>query len=253
MHLPLTLARFGTAAAAAKLLERVEHEPDGLVRYKALRALGRVVADNRVQVDLRHVEQSMHTNLVSYFDLLALRVALGEAPADAPLPRASTFRLLAGLVDDKIRQALERAFRLLKIAHPREDIHRVYLACLSSDRRERANAAEFLDALLRRRTEQPLRELVRIVSDDLSPRAQVERASKLLGFTPLRTSEEAVQKALADADIKVAALAALYAVATGGDRFVEQVATAQKKRPSLAPATQGLFQDSLPAVQLGRA
>ncbi|HTB74088.1 MAG TPA: Npt1/Npt2 family nucleotide transporter [Polyangiaceae bacterium] len=245
-HLPQTLGRFGTPDAAEKLLDRVETEPDGLVRYKALRALGRIVSDYGVGVDRERIERCVQVNLVTYFRLLGTRVALGVPPATTKQTPSSTFRLLAGLLDDKLRQSLERAFRLLKIAHPKEDLHRVYLACIGTDRRARANAAEFLDALLRRRREQALRELVRIVSDDLSAPAQVARAAAQLGFTPPRTHEEAVQVALADSDIKVAALAALYAVATGAEPLAVSVQKAREKRPSLGPVAQGIFQDALP-------
>jgi hypothetical protein len=243
--LPQTLSRFGTAAAAERLLDRVEHEPDGLVRYKALRALGRVATDYRIRVDRARIARCVQANLVTYFGLLGTRVALGALPPDALLAQSSTFRLLAGLLDDKLRQSLERAFRLLKIAHPKEDLHRVYLACIGTDKRARANAAEFLDALLRRRNEQSLRELVRIVTDDLSPAAQVNRAATQLASVPPRSQEQAVQAALADADIKVAALAALYAVASGGESLVASVAKAREKRPALGPAAQGIFQDPL--------
>ncbi len=245
-QLPHTLGRFATTAAADELLDRVEHEPDGLVRYKALRALGRLVADYRIKVDLDRIGRCVNANLLTYFNLLGLRVALGAPQSDAPRSQSSTFRLLAGLLDDKLRQALERAFRLLKIVHPKEDLHRVYLACIGTDKRARANAAEFLDALLRRRDEQSLRELVRIVCDDLSPEAKVSRAAARLALTPPRSHEQAVQAALADSDIKVAALAALYGVATGGEHLAASVESARKKRPSLEPTAQGVFQDALP-------
>ncbi len=245
-HLPHTLGRFGTPAAAEKLLDRVESEPDGLVRYKALRALGRIVAEHRIGVDRDRIGRCVRANLVTYFGLLGTRVALGASPPTTERAQSTTFRLLAGLLDDKLRQSLERAFRLLKIAHPKEDLHRVYLACIGTDRRARANAAEFLDALLRRRNEQALRELVRIMSDDLSAPAQVARSAAQLGLTPPRTHEEAVQAALADPDIKVAALAALYAVATGAEPLAVSVQKAREKRPSLGPAAQGIFQDPLP-------
>jgi len=42
------------------------------------------------------------------------------------------------LLDDKLRQSLERTFRLLKIAHPYQDIHRVNIALTSKDLRARA-------------------------------------------------------------------------------------------------------------------
>ena len=254
MHLPLSLSRFGTAEAAGKLLDSVEHEPDGLVRYKSLRALGRLVVDSRISVDLARVERVLRANLATYFTLLATRVALGEPPAGASVARANKFRLLAGLFDDKVHQALERAFRLLKIAHPKEDIHRVYAAMMSPDKRERANAAEFLDALVHRRKDPQLHELLRIALDDLSPAAQVARAANVLGFVPPRTPDDAVHAALADSDIKVAALAAMYAVETGDEQLVASVGRAQEKRRELEPATREVFQDSLdlsrPAAQL---
>jgi hypothetical protein len=185
--------------------------------------------------------------LTTYFALLGTRVALGTLPPSASREHASTFRLLSGLIDDKLRQSLERAFRLLKIAHPKEDIHRVYLAMIGPDKRARANAAEFLDALLRRRTEQELRELVRFVCDDLPPRAQVDRAASLLRLAPPRTHEQGVQAALADTDIKVAALAALYAVATGNEHLIASVEKAREERPTLGLAALGVFHDPVPA------
>jgi HEAT repeat protein len=65
-QLPQTLGRFGTQAAAEQLLDRVERDPDGLVRYKALRALGRLVADYRIEVDRGRIERHVHANLVTY-------------------------------------------------------------------------------------------------------------------------------------------------------------------------------------------
>jgi AAA family ATP:ADP antiporter len=236
---------FRTTAAAEVLLDRVEHEPDGLVRYKALRALGRLVVDDGVGVDRTRVEQSMRGNVVSYFGLLGLRVALGAAPSVAGV-QSNTFRLLTGLLDDKIRQALERTFRLLKIANPKEDIHRIYLACIGTDKRARANASEWLDMLLRRSGERSLRELLRIVSDDLSSAAQVQRAAAPLGLEPPRSRDEAVEAALADPDLKVAALAALYATATGGERLVASVQKAREVRPSLVPDARAAFQNPAP-------
>jgi AAA family ATP:ADP antiporter len=241
VHLPRTLADFGTKWAADELLRGLERIPDGRVRYRALRALGRTVRDGRVRVDRVRVERIARINLASHFQLLGLRVALGEPPSPGSDQPAKTFTLLAGLLDDKIRQSLERAFRLLKIAHPREEIHRVYLACLSSDRRARANAGEFLDALLRRRDQQELRELFHLVSDDLPGQEQVRRAAALLDLAPPRSREEAVRAAVADPDIKLATLAALYAVAMG-EVWLE---TALALRPALASTARDLFQEAL--------
>jgi AAA family ATP:ADP antiporter len=241
VHIPLTLARFGTKWAADKLLEGLETGTDGQVRYKALRALGRLVAAGNVRVDRIRIERIAQTNFAAYFQLLGLRVALGAPPTPSHDEAGKTYALFAGLVDDKLRQSVERAFRLLKIAHPKEDIHRVYLACLSSDRRARSNASEFLDALLRRRDQEPLREIVRVFSDDLPAPEQVVRASRLLGYAPPANREEAIRAAMNDPDIKLASLAALYAVAMGD----EGIEAAIQRRPALASAAGGRFQEAL--------
>jgi AAA family ATP:ADP antiporter len=241
VHLPRTLAHFGTKWAADKLLEGLERIADGRVRYKALRALGRMIGRGQVRLDRARVERIAHTNLASHLHLLGLRVALGGPPPPENEQAAKTYTLFAGLLDDKLRQSLERAFRLLKIAHPREDIHRVYLACLSSDRRSRANAGEFLDALLRRRDQEELRELFRIVSDDLVGHEQVTRAAQVLELTPPRSREEAVRAAVADPDVKLATLAALYADATGEGWLRAALAL----RPVAESAASDQFQEAL--------
>src|SRR4029077_13072653 len=147
--------------SAAILTDALENEKDGAVRYKSLRALGQLVAYSNVTVDRRRMETLAARNLEEYLRLLSFRAVL--AP-DALKDEAG--RLLCGLLDDKLRQSMERAFRLLKAAHKREDIHRVYAAALSRDPRARANAGEFLDALFVRRDQRPLRALLRIVVDE---------------------------------------------------------------------------------------
>ena len=57
LHLPKTLARFGTPQAAEYLLESIETESDGLVRYKSIRALGALRARHRIPLDRRRVER----------------------------------------------------------------------------------------------------------------------------------------------------------------------------------------------------
>jgi hypothetical protein len=87
---------------------------------------------------------------------------------------------------------------------------------------------------------------LRIVSDDLSSAAQVQRAAAPLGLEPPRSRDEAVEAALADPDLKVAALAALYATATGGERLVASVQKAREVRPSLVPDARAAFQNPAP-------
>src|SRR5258706_13555208 len=56
-HVPRTIARFGSERAFDFLLRRLEEESDGFVRYKVLRGLGGIVAENDVKVDRVRVER----------------------------------------------------------------------------------------------------------------------------------------------------------------------------------------------------
>src|SRR5262249_32948041 len=128
-HLPRTVGRFRTQRAADVLTEELARERDGLVRYKVLRGLGLLVGA-RVKMDRLRMEEEARKNLVDHLEMLGRRVAIaGERrtrAARGPTGHAGA-DLLAGLLDDKLDQSLERALRLLKLAHPREDLHRVHI------------------------------------------------------------------------------------------------------------------------------
>jgi HEAT repeat protein len=241
VHLPNTLARFGTKAAAELLLECVETDTDGLIRYKAIRGLGRLVSANGLSLNRTRVEALSHKNLVEHFRLLALLATFDGAAPDSPGSRGVTLteRLLTGLLDDKVRQGLERAFRLLKIAHPREDIHRVQIAALSEDPRVRANAGEFLDTLLRRRAGWPLRDLLRVVTDSLSTAERVKRAAALLATSPPASRQAAVAALVQDSDPGLRALATLHAASLAGTEAQVSLGAGQDRQRSIELSTRG--------------
>jgi AAA family ATP:ADP antiporter len=250
VHLPAALAAFGSEAAADRLLACIEHDSQGRVRYKAIRALEMLSTNLNVRVDRTRVERCAQANLITYFQLLALRVGLGQTPVSTG---TSEYRLLVGLLDDKLRQSLERAFRLLRIAYPRTHIRSVYVAVSSKDKRSRANAAEYLDALLRGREEQTLRELTRLTADDLGPAEQVARARFVLRSAPPRTREEAVRAAMADTDVMLATLASLYAVASGDPSLIDSARGEQLRRPVLGATAASVFQEPLRFPQVSHA
>ncbi|MDP9000293.1 MAG: hypothetical protein M3O46_09300, partial [Myxococcota bacterium] len=185
------------------------------------------------------------TNLVEHLRILGQRVALLplESKEDGDSRRRAIARLLAGLLDDKLRQSLERAFRLLKIDYPSEDIHGVQVASLSRDARARANAGEFLDALLTRHDQQRVRELFRLVCDDLMPAERVGRAAKYLPRRPPRGRQEALVALMEDSDLAVSALAGLYAESIGGRSLDSAIEKARRRRPEIGVTARRLFAD----------
>lgn len=254
IHIPKSLARFGTRRAAECLLQNIETERDGLVRYKSIRALGILVDGRNIVVDSDRVERICLRDLEDHFSVLALRVALtGDRPQGTPETRSTAERLLLALLGDKLRQSLDRAFRLLKIAHHREAIHRVYLACLSGDAYARANAGEYLDALLARRGQQGVRALLRLVADDLPPAERADRAATLLGAPGKLSREAALQVLVTDHELTVASLAGIVALEVGTPALRASVQQARRVRPELDVSAGQLLDGAVPNSVAARA
>jgi hypothetical protein len=87
---------------------------------------------------------------------------------------------------------------------------------VSRDARARARAAEFLDTLLRRREQRSLRELLRLVVDDVSNAERVRLAAGLIPYPAPLSREEALLRLVKDADAVVSSLAALHVATLEG-------------------------------------
>jgi hypothetical protein len=168
------------------------------------------VVERQIQLDRTRLEKLARGNVVEHFRLLGLRAAFDGATFQEP-----TERLLVRLLEDKLSQSLERAFRLLQVAFPREDLRRALVASRSADPRTRANAAEFLDVLLTGR--RAFSALLRLATDDLTPAVKAARASQAHSLPPAPADRAAALELLErDADATVAALAQLHAATRAG-------------------------------------
>jgi len=207
-HIPRTISRFGTQRAADILSEQLSFETNGRVRYKILRGLGRMLTEHPVQLDRHALEMQAKLNLQEHLRLGALWSPLsGKVPAALEPRRAHD--LLLGLLQNKTDQALERAFRLLQLVHRQEDLQTAFRATSSSDRRTRAQALEFLDALTLDAKVAEVREMLRLSADDLPWPERARRAESFIGPPP---QDAAASLALLkrDSDSTVAAIAAHY-------------------------------------------
>jgi HEAT repeat protein len=241
LHIPRTIARFGSQRAADLLTDELFSSHPGVIRYKALRGLVRLATEHRARIDRARVELLLHRNLHEHLRVLSLLVPLVEGQDEDATRANGSGRLLVGLLEDKRQQSLERAFRLLQILHRSEDIRSVYMALRSEDDAERAQAMEFLDALTlptgkadapRRTT----RELVQLVTDDLSDADRVTRGSAFISSRP-RGYDESLRALLYENDATLAAIAAYHALTLGEGALREDVAAACRERPSLGAVT----------------
>jgi len=244
VHAPWAIAEHQTQAACDVLEARLtrERETDGFVRYKVLRALGHIVAQTDVRVDRLAIERLALQTLIEHLRLASLRIALSR---DGDLGREEdrAMSMLSGLLESKSAQAIERAFRLLKIAHRREDIHRVHTASTSSDRKARSDAGEFLDTLLSRRDQADLRAAFRLVVDDLAPADLASRAGVFTGPLP-SDRHGALDLLIADRDEALAVLASYCGLSLGVERLRVTVERTRQTRPSLG----ALFEHFMPSV-----
>jgi ATP/ADP translocase len=230
-HVPITIAAFGTQRAADLLMAQLQRESDGLVRYRVLRGLGRLVTDHAVRVDGAVIEAEIEKNLIEHLSLLSLWLALDAT--DEPEAARVSGVVLRALCADKIRQASERAFRLFKILHRGEDVRSIYVALGAPDRRVRAHAQEFLEVLALAQGRR-CRDLLRIVADDLAPSDKVARAADHIP-TPPAGAEAALQRLGADRDEAMMALATFHAAALGLTEASPDVEALLARRSTMRP------------------
>jgi ATP:ADP antiporter, AAA family len=240
LHLPRTLCRFHNQRAADFLTEQLAVERSGLIRYKALRGLGQLVAQSDVRVDRAAILERTRENLIEHLQILAQWSLLDRSPDTRGAPGG---RLVLGLLSDKLAQSLDRAFRLLQIAYRRDDIRQAYVALTSADPRGRSNALEFLDALTadaRGQRARETRDLLKLVVDDLPAREKVERATLHVPDLPgdLGTALRAL---VHDDDASLSALAAFHADELGLTDLVEEAAVTSQRRPAVARVRSALF------------
>lgn len=161
-HLPRTISRFGTEAAAAALVAQLARESDASSEFKILRALGRMRAEHPDLVIQRGPVRAYVRSAVAD---AARYATFGDQLALAGDHASPLGALIGELLTEKRRFAIERAFRGLGILHPRAGLRSVHDALLQRDQARRAAAREIVDAVVHA----DLRSALLAVVDELSP------------------------------------------------------------------------------------
>ena len=123
-HLPRTLSRFANPAAAELLVEALAHA-DARVRYKALRGLGRMRADDpSLPVPSEPLLALATRSLERAVTMLYYRVAdAAWSELEGPAP---SLGLLGPLLEEKEQRALERVFRALHVVEPEHEYAAIF-------------------------------------------------------------------------------------------------------------------------------
>jgi HEAT repeat protein len=218
-QVPRVLKSMADQRSVDVLLAASGHD-DLSIRNSVLKALNRLretaphLNFEQARVTERILKEARH-----YFELYA---ALYPLRGPAAENRAAT-KLLARSIDDRLKQTLERLFRLLGLRYPPKEIYNAYRAVSRDNVEEHTAALEFLDNILER-------DLKRILIPLLdAPENRMARGRELFGVEPL-TAEEAIRESIHSHDAWLAACA--------------MAAAADLKLRSLAPEIARAAEDS---------
>lgn len=203
IHVPRSISAFLSKEALAILLKALVAHENGLVRYKALRGLEQLALETTLRIDSGPLFHELTRNAIEFLRLFSVELAL---KLDRQASSQQETQLVMDLLDDKIAQSRDRLSRLLQVLHRGDDIPAIFAALVSTDRRRRGRAVEFLDALIRGfdRSSDDAAVLLRLVVDDLPDELRAERARELVGAFP--DARAALSALAGDADEVVSSL-----------------------------------------------
>ncbi len=207
--IPNAMRASGTQTAADRLAAELDQK-DPAIRFAVIRALNRLHAyQPQLKLDHTHLGQSIVREAKGYLNLLTalylqINTAAGAgnpapdaAPAtehtgdDAGAERAA----LAGQIEQRLQENMERIFRLLGLKYPAEDIYSVYRGIRSSKPDLRLNAVEFLDNLL----ETDLKQAVIPIVENALLEPMVARSVERLGLK-IPSERDALELVVPEAD-----------------------------------------------------
>lgn len=166
-QVPHALLAFEPERVATVLQAHLTSVNAGRVRYKVLRALGRLTAGNpSITLDRRELEGALDAELRRAFMFIDWRLVLEAGAKEIPARQTAAFGLLCRMLADKETHAIERVFRLLGILSPDQDVHTIYRGLSMMDADVRASSRELLESFVRPRFRTPVLGLVDEVPDD---------------------------------------------------------------------------------------
>ena len=187
-QLPDIIARIGSESGARLLIDHLL-EADVTLRLRIIGALATLRARHpEIAVDRDAIEMVLIAEVMGHYRSYQILGTLAR-PLESTDP-------VAVALETSMRYEIERIFRLMAIRWPRFDVESAYVGVMADDARVRANALEFLEAVLKPQ----MRTLVLPLLDPLVTREErVRLANQVLG-TRVENREDAVAALVASAD-----------------------------------------------------
>ena len=203
-HVPTTLAHIPSEQSVQVLVSALS-DPDGFLRYKAVKALGRLRRSHpELAIPREPVEALLLHEASRHLSYLSLRYNLvHQDPSSADT-------LLARALSEKLVRTLDRIYRLLGLIYPWDDIAAARWTLDRGDARSRSSALEYLDNLLTG----AVRKRVMPVLEDLPLEEKVRRGNLILK-SRVRDAEDSLAQLVHDDDEVLAATAMHFVQARG--------------------------------------
>ncbi|MBL8739656.1 MAG: hypothetical protein JNK04_01140, partial [Myxococcales bacterium] len=168
--IPRAMATVDPVKAAPILLDNLSREPDGMVRYRTIVALGMIVERApQIRLDKSKIERELAENVSRAYRYIDRRVILEAGAREEPSRKTDGHELLVDLLRDKEQSTVGRVFRLLAVLFPQHQFGVIYRAIESGERLHRAGAVELTSNLL----VSPLREAVVGLVDEMDDEARL--------------------------------------------------------------------------------
>lgn len=181
-ELPRAIGVFTPAGAARVLLKHLPGEKDGLVRFRIIKALGRIGADHpEVAFEPEPLVEATGRTVTAALRLVHWGLVLSRGPVEDRRRATPGYELLLTLFADKRTHAVERVFRLLALQYRGEDFKQMHRGLRSPDPKVRASSRELLENLL----DPPLRDGVLALVDDVAEATRLLRGRPYYRPNPL--------------------------------------------------------------------
>lgn len=228
-HLPRTISRFPAEEAAPLLLARLLAEPDGMVRFKILRGLGRLATGRPdLPLDDAVLREATARTLEAAFRLVDWRLTLLRGVQEVPARATPGHELLVALLRDKEVHARERVFRLLDLQLRGQDLERIYRGLATADAKVQASSRELLEAML----PPHVREAVLALVNDVPDRMRLTQAVAFYRATD-RGYEDLLASLLDEPGETLRCIAAYHVAELGLQDFRPRLEDAKKRETGL--------------------
>lgn len=207
-HFPRSISRFDSPAATELLLERLDYEADGWVRFKIIRGLGQLRRQIQARAHSRRLFEHARTTLRRAVHFMAFRVATERDQAHADWAKTKGAELLVAALHDKEEHAIDRAVRLVGLLHKADVIHNIRQALAGTSHRLRA---ESLELLVNRVPSDIAQALLSLLDDTQDEGHKLARAADALNYpVPNARYEERLALLLEDDSEAVRSVAAYH-------------------------------------------